>query len=170
MPLSDFVIRQERQRDAAAVARLSASAFGPGRFARSAYRVREGADASSTPDQLKLCAWLGEQLVGSLHLTPILVGGASGALLLGPLAIAPDQMGQGCGFRLLEEGLKRAEAAGYRLVVLVGDLSYYGRLDFVVSPPGRIILPGPVDPARLLVKELAAGALAEYEGHVRYAN
>ena len=167
MSLSDIVVTRERQADAAAVARLAARAFGPGRFVRSAYRVREGANAGAKPDALKLCAWQGDRLLGSLNFLLIAIGGATGAWLLGPLAIEPDFTGRGCGGRLIEEGLKQAQAAGCRLIVLVGDLAYYGRYGFAVSPPGRITLPGPADPTRILVKELEEGALADYEGAIR---
>jgi predicted N-acetyltransferase YhbS len=102
-----------------------------------------------------------------LRFSVVAIGQETGALLLGPLAIEPNQAGQGCGRSLIEEGLKRAESAGHRLVVLVGDLAYYERFGFAVSPVGQISLPGPVDPARILVKELVPGALADYVGDVR---
>ena len=51
-------------------------------------------------------------------------------------------------------------SAGISLVVLVGDEPYYGKLGFRRIPFGRIILPGPVDPGRLLAAELVPGALA----------
>jgi predicted N-acetyltransferase YhbS len=169
MPQSDIVIRREQPQDAPAVARLSARAFGPGRFARSAYRIREGAGANTTPDDLKLCAWSGEKLVGSLRFSIVVIGQEAGALLLGPLAIEPNQAGQGCGRSLIKEGLERARSAGHRLVLLVGDLAYYDRFGFTISPVGQMSLPGPVDPVRVLVKELEPGALADYVGEVKCA-
>jgi predicted N-acetyltransferase YhbS len=65
---------------------------------------------------------------------------------------------------LLRDGRARARAAGYRLVVLVGDMPYYGRFGFNPVPPGQIRLPGPVDPNRLLALELVPGALANASG------
>jgi predicted N-acetyltransferase YhbS len=50
--------------------------------------------------------------------------------------------------------------------LLVGDEPYYARLGFRRVPRGQITLPGPVDPERLLVVELASGALANYSGPV----
>ena len=67
---------------------------------------------------------------------------------------------------LAGEGLARASAQGFRLVVLVGDVPYYGRFGFVSVPPGQITLPGPVDPKRLLALELVAGALSGAVGPV----
>jgi predicted N-acetyltransferase YhbS len=52
-------------------------------------------------------------------------------------------------------------------VILVGDMPYYARSGFVPVPPGQIVLPGPVDPARLLALELAPSALAGVKGVVK---
>ena len=75
--------------------------------------------------------------------------------------------GKGYGNALVAEGLARASAQGFRLVVLVGDMPYYGRFGFVPVSPGQIRLPGPVDPARLLALELVAGALGNAAGLVQ---
>jgi len=50
---------------------------------------------------------------------------------------------------------------------LVGDEPYYGKSGFKVIPKGRATMPGPVDPARLLVCELADGALDGVSGPIR---
>jgi len=145
---------------------LQSRAFSPGRFARTAYRVREGG-----PDLSPYCrvALKGDRLVAALRLTPINVGSHSGALLLGPLAVEPDEAGRGYGRRLVAESLEAARADGIALVLLVGDMSYYGRLGFGLVPPGQIRLPGPVDPARLLAAELQPGALTGFRGLVARA-
>jgi predicted N-acetyltransferase YhbS len=51
--------------------------------------------------------------------------------------------------------------------VLVGDEPYYGKCGFVRIPKGRASMPGPVDPARLLVCELAADAFEGVSGPIR---
>lgn len=145
---------------------LHAKVFGPGRFARTAYRVREGTGPVS---QFCRGAFDGDRLIAVLTLTGITVGGRGGALLLGPLAVDPDLAGQGHGRRIVREALDHARAEGVRLVVLVGDESYYGRLGFGRVPPGRIVFPGPVDPARVLAAELSDGALASYSGVIAHA-
>jgi predicted N-acetyltransferase YhbS len=99
-------------------------------------------------------------------MTPITIGGEPGVLLLGPLAVDPEWAGRGYARRLVAEVLDTARAAGERLVLLVGDISYYGRLGFAPVPPGQIRLPGPVDPTRLLAAELEAGACAGFRGMV----
>lgn len=165
-PSPESAIRLERAQDLAAITDLSARAFGPGRFARTAYRVREG--APPVPE-LCLTAWREERLVGAIRFTAVTVGETRAALLLGPLAVEPAHAGKGHGRALIREGLERARGLGYRLVVLVGDLPYYARVGFVAVPPGQIVLPGPADPARILAFELEPGALAQYRGALRAA-
>jgi predicted N-acetyltransferase YhbS len=159
-------IRLQTPNDLPALKKLNEESFGPGRFARTAFRVRE--EAAPEP-RLQLCAVEGAVIAGSVLFTPISVGGVAGALLLGPLIVAKSHSNRGHGLRLMLEGMARAKALGYRLVILVGDLPYYARAGFAAAPLGRIVLPGPVDPARLLYAELTPGALADYSGLARGA-
>lgn len=165
-PVPEIATRSAQQSDMPAIQDLSARLFGPGRFARSAYRVREG-----TRDISEFCrvALAGDRVIAAIRMTSILIGGKPGALLLGPLAVDTEFANQGHGRRLIAEVAEMARQAGRELIVLVGDLPYYGRLGFVAVPPSRIVLPGPADPARILVLELVPGALARFEGLVTAA-
>ncbi len=163
---SDIVIRPVAPDDLPQVSALHARVFGPGRFARTAYRIREGTPLISPYCRMAL---LDGRLAAAIRLTAVTVGGAPGVLLLGPLAVDPPLAGKGYGRRLVAEALDAAKAAGVRLVVLVGDEPYYGRFGFVRVAPGCIRLPGPVDPARVLAAELAPGALAACAGLVTAA-
>lgn len=163
MPDHQFTIRPEATSDLADIERLCANTFGPGRFARSAYRLREGARAV---EALCFTAWLGPRLVGSIRFTSVRIGDADGALLLGPLAVDPEFAGQGCGRALIARGLETARDLGYRMVLLVGDLPYYEKFGFKIAPRGKIVLPGPADPSRILVAELAEGATENVAGRV----
>lgn len=149
--------------DMTAISDLSARVFGPGRFVRTAYRIREG-----TPDVSAFCrvAMLGQRIIAAIRMTEVRVGGQGGALLLGPLAVDPDFANLGHGRRLIAESTAAAKAAGREIVLLVGDLPYYGRLGFMLVPAGRIELPGPVDAQRLMALELQPGALARFKGLV----
>jgi len=156
--------------DLPAIAALHDEAFGPGRFARTAYRVREGRAAGASPISTYCrLAMIGERLAAAVQLTEITIGGKGGALLLGPLVVATDVTGQGFGRALVAEALEAAKAGGVRLVVLVGDEPYYGRFGFKPVPTGQITLPGPANPARILAAELATGALADYQGLIAAA-
>ncbi len=160
---SELEIRPVCEKDLAAISALHARAFGPGRYARTAYRVREG-----TPLITPHCraAYLDGTLVAVLRYTPISIGGVGGALMLGPVAVEPVNKGKGFGKSLIAKSIEEAAGDGFRLVLLVGDLPYYARFGFVRVPAGQIALPGPVNPERLLARELVEGALAEFRGLV----
>ena len=165
MPDLPLVIEPETPDDADDIGRLSERVFGPGRFARTAYRIREKAD----PDpSLSFVARVGTLLVGANAMTPVAIGGTP-ALLLGPLIVEPVFRSQGIGEALVKRSLEAAKAAGWKLAILVGDEPYYARMGFQPVPPGQITLPGPVDPARLLCCELQPGALNSAHGEARGA-
>lgn len=156
-------ISPETLDDAAAIERLYERTFGPGRFAKTAYRLREGAAHRL---ELSFVARIGTLMIGSVRLTPICIGIAK-ALLLGPLTIEPPFRDRGIGRALIDRALAEARAKGHRLVLLVGDEPYYGQSGFKQIPKGRAAMPGPVDPARLLVCELSEGAFADIAGPIR---
>ena len=157
-----LVLAPEMPADAAAIEKLNERAFGPGRFARTAYRLREKA----APDlSLSFVARVGTFLVGSNRLTPVRLGSGPG-LLLGPLAVEPAFRSRGIGEALVEHSLAAAGKAGHRLVVLVGDEPYYGRMGFRRVPAGRLAMPGPVDADRLLYCELVPGAFEGVAGAI----
>jgi predicted N-acetyltransferase YhbS len=158
-----LTILPESADDLFAIDRLHERTFGPGRFARTAYRIREG---GSHRLDLSFTARIGTLLVGSVRLTPIRIG-ETRALLLGPLTVEPPFRERGIGFALIERALAQAKAKGHRLVMLVGDEPYYAKAGFKRIPKGRATMPGPVDPTRLLVAELEPGAFERVSGPVR---
>lgn len=150
--------------DLAEITALHDRVFGPGAYARTAYRVRECAPSRISP--VCLVSRIDGDVVAAVRFTPITIGGRDGALLLGPLCVATARAGQGFGKALVAEGLERARAAGMRLILLVGNESYYARFGFARVPIGQITMPGPVDLARLLAAPLEDGALGDYRGLV----
>src|SRR6476469_118363 len=158
-----LTILPETAADAPAIERLHERTFGPGRFARTAFRIREG--RAHTLD-LSFTARIGSLLVGSVRLTPVCIG-ETPALLLGPLTVEPPFRAHGIGSALIARALADAKAKGHRLVMLVGDEPFYARSGFKRIPKGQVKMPGPVDPARLLVAELAAGAFDGVAGLIR---
>src|SRR5215472_9438450 len=119
-------IRPERPEDAPLVEALNAVSFGPGRYAKSAYRLREGVAAEAA---LSFVAVEKAALRGSVRFWPVIIG-KTPALLLGPLAVQSDQRGRGIGIALMTRGMEEAKALGHRFIVLVGDPPYYGRVGF----------------------------------------
>jgi predicted N-acetyltransferase YhbS len=148
-----------------AIEALSARAFGPGRYARAAFRFREGVghDRDLSFVALMEDAFGKETLAGSIRLTKICIG-TMPALVLGPLIVEPQYKSMGIGRELMDRALFAARNRGDRFVILVGDEPYYRRFGFKTVPHGQITLPGPADPARTLYRELVKGVLQEYRG------
>lgn len=159
-------IRPEVPADDAAIAALTAASFGPGRFAKSAWRLREGVDP--VPG-LGFVADDAGALRGSVRFWPILVGGTE-TLLLGPLAVDAALRGQGIGIALMQAGIEAAHAGPWQSILLVGDEPYYAKLAFSRLPPGRVSFPGPVNPNRVLGLSLKAGGLLNLSGQIRRAH
>jgi predicted N-acetyltransferase YhbS len=157
-----LTILPETSEDAEAIERLHERTFGPGRYARTAYRIREGRGHELS---LSFTARVGTLLIGSVRLTPITVG-ETRAVLLGPLTVEPPFREHGIGRALISRAIEEAKAKGHRLVFLVGDEPYYGKHGFRRIEEGRVTMPGPVDPARLLVAELASGAFTGVKGMI----
>lgn len=149
-----FSIRLHKKSDDDWVDNLHQRAFGPGRFARTAFRVREMLPVDSG---LCLIAQFEDKRVGSVWMTSIVLGSHKGCLL-GPLAIDPEFRNRGLGKMLVKAVTAMAlNLSHYDFVVLVGDESYYGSFGFEISPPGAIIFPGPVDKKRILVCTKSGG-------------
>jgi predicted N-acetyltransferase YhbS len=158
-------IRAEERQDATPVEGLVARCFGPGRYAKSAWRLREGVRAV---EGLSFVAVDDGQLKGSVRLWPIAVGNDP-ALILGPLAVAADRRGQGIGLALMQRGIEEAQQRGHRAIILVGDAPYYARAGFAPLAERQVHFPGPVDRARILGIALVEGALDSLKGDVRRA-
>jgi predicted N-acetyltransferase YhbS len=160
-------IRAERLEDDAAIEALVNAGFGPGRFAKSAYRLREGVAPEATLSFVAEDETSGV-LLGSVRFWPIAISGHP-ALLLGPLAVGPGFHGQGIGLGLMKAGLDAARALGHESVILVGDEPYYARAGFARLKPGQVNLPGPADPDRILGLNLQGGSLDGLAGKAERA-
>lgn len=158
-------IRPESPADDAAIAALNDAGFGPGRFAKSAYRLREGVAPVAS---LGFVAVKDGALLGSVRFWPISVGGHE-ELLLGPLAVRGDQRGRGIGIALMQAGIEQAKLGPWRGILLVGDEPYYTRVGFSRLPPGRVRFPGPVDQDRILGLSLKGGEMLSLTGQIRRA-
>jgi predicted N-acetyltransferase YhbS len=135
-----------------AVEALYDEVFGPGRFARTAERLREGntkiLDAS-------LVAIDSEGLTGVVRVWPVKIGDSGRAAFLGPIAVAERRRGNGVAFKLMERAIGVCREQGYAAVILVGDHEYYERFGFQPAGNGRFQLPGPVDQKRVLIRDLS---------------
>ena len=140
-------------------------AFGPGRFAKSSERVREIADFAG---DLSFVAVEAGAVVGVVRMWRVKAGDQP-VVFLGPLAVEAEARKAGAGGLLVEAASQAAQAAGFPLVLLVGDEPYFARFGYAAAPARHVVLPGPVDQRRVLVRELAPEGVADLSGPVRPA-
>jgi len=152
--MTDITYRPEAPADADAILALTDRAFGPGRYAKAAERLREG---NRLIADLSISAWRGEDLLGSVRMWPVKVGDGL-SVFLGPIAVEADERKHGIGAELVARACAAARDAGWASVFLVGDAPYFGRMGFVAAP--GVVMPGPVDQRRVLWKALSDEALA----------
>lgn len=156
-PVSIF---PEEPADAAQVDALIDAAFGPGRFAKSAERLREN---NHHCEGLSVVARDGGRVIGCARMWPVKIDERD-AVLLGPFAVDPTLRSQGLGQALVEAACERTRAAGHDIAILVGDAPYFARMGFERVD---VKLPGPVDGRRVLALALKDGAIEGLSGTLR---
>lgn len=145
-----LVLTPEQPRDHAEVDALVMAAFGPGRYAKTAERVRERAHLAAgfvARDQ--------ERLIGSVRLWSIEIE-TTPALFLGPITVSADARSAGLGGDLVAACIDYARDCDIGGILLVGDLSYFTRFGFEPAP--KVRLSGPADPRRVLWLPIAGPA------------
>ena len=156
-------IEAEGPANSAAIEALLDEAFGADRHKKQSYRFRQHV---GPVEALCLVARDRGRVVGTIRQWPVAITGApagTSALLLGPIGVAADRRKERIGDRLMRESLRLADELGFAIVLLVGDLSYYGRFGFRAAAAHGLFMPGE-DPRRLQVLELEPGALAGVSG------
>ena len=153
-PLPALTLQPEQPQDGPSVDALIARAFGPGRYTKVSERVREFATFAP---ELSVCAWSQGRLMGCARMWRVRVGGRP-VMFLGPFAVEQGERNAGFGARLIARACEAAQAAGESHVLLVGDEAYFGRVGFARAAGREVILPGPVDQDRVLVRTLTPDA------------
>ena len=157
-----FELIREKKGDWWEVENLFDLCFAPGREALSSYRLRD-----NIIPLIELCYLLRDEteaVVGAVRFWEVQVAGKP-VLLLGPIAIHPTRQGEGLGGYLMYESLNVATQSGWTRVMLVGDISYYGRFGF--TKLSNVIMPPPINSERVLGKDLIEGAWFGVTGHVK---
>lgn len=152
----------------ALVEHLLDAVFGARRFARTAYRIRQGTEWLPA---LSFAALDEEDyLVGAIQLWPVALTDAAGRahplLMVGPVAVMPGRQGEGYGKALMAAALgaiDRGTAGAALPQVLIGDQAYYGQWGFCAGHTGGWRCPGAWEPERLLAR-CAAPVVLPREG------
>ena len=141
-----------------AIAALLDAAFGPDRHGRTAYRIRRG---MAWLTDLSFAARDGAgDLIGVLQSWPVALETPAGEqaplVMVGPVAVVPEQQLHGIGRMLMDTLVATADAlpAEAQLpLMMIGDPEYYGRFwGFSADATGGWDVPGPVERHRLLAR------------------
>ena len=121
-------IRPETQADHAAIAEVTAAAFGKEDEARLVEAIR---GSKEFVPELSLVAEEDGRIVGHVMLSYAALEGTDMRLLqLSPLSVAPDRHRSGIGSALVRESLRLADERGEPLVLVLGHPPYYPRFGF----------------------------------------
>lgn len=161
-PLADIIIEAETPQHFADVEALFDQGFGPGRFAKTAERLREG---NRPLLNLSRVAIKDSALIAAGRVWPIEIGGAPVAYF-GPFAVDENERHHGLGRIIIDSCVEAAAQAGHGAMLLIGGLEYFSPSGFVEVPRGLLRLPGPFDPERLLWRALRPGGLDGLSGLV----
>lgn len=147
----DYAISLETSEQSRRVLELTDRVFGPGRYTKTAERLREG---SAPEADLSFTAMQGERLLGSVRQWPVFVFDEVANIyeplvFLGPIVVEPTHRGLGIGKSLVRAAVDAAFNRGLRAVLLVGSQAYFKPFGFDVAE--NIEMPGPVDAKRLLI-------------------
>ncbi len=143
------------------VEQLQAKAFGPARFVRAAFRVRE---QFPMDNNLSFTAKKNNEYIGFVGMTPISINKING-YLLGPLVTHIDYRGLGIGAKLVKKACKKAFENGGEFILLVGDLPYYKSMGFEIAK-NEIKFPAPVDKERILLNCNQNDLASKIEGEI----
>ncbi|MGP8175670.1 MAG: GNAT family N-acetyltransferase [Terracidiphilus sp.] len=88
------------------------------------------------------------------------------AVALAPMAVLPEQQGQGIGGKLIRHGLDWLRGEGEQIVIVLGHPAYYPRFGFSADKARSLASPFP--PEAFMALELRPGALDGVQGKVRY--
>jgi predicted N-acetyltransferase YhbS len=130
-------------------------AFEPARRQRTAYKVREG--TQWLPALSFAAVDADDMLAGTIQCWPVALTDSNGRahpmIMVGPVAVLPDQQGAGYGKALMTAALTAIDPRAPLPQVMIGDPEYYERFfGFTNAHTGGWRLPGPFEQRRLLCR------------------
>ncbi|MCU0883172.1 MAG: N-acetyltransferase [Hyphomonadaceae bacterium] len=131
-------IRDERPSDVEVIHDLTRMAFAPMPFSAGDEQDLILALRADNALALSLVAVLGEELVGHIAFSRVLIdGNVCDWFDLGPVSVRPELQSLGIGSALIRSGLERITSMGAAGCVLLGYPTYYCRFGFLHDPELR---------------------------------
>jgi predicted N-acetyltransferase YhbS len=141
-------IRQISNEDNDKIIKLLHKSFGPGRFARSVYRLREKNDRDT---EFSYIYELNNQILSSISYYRTILNNDINGLLLGPLAVDPEHRGKGYGVELVKYTIALIKKTmAYNFILVVGDYHYYKKFGFK-KINNTLSFYGPVNSEKVLI-------------------
>lgn len=130
---ADILIRAERPIHSGGIRYVHEAAFGRRDEADIVHRIRK---TEGFIPSLSLVADSDGFIIGHAMFSEVTVYSGEvtwKAVVLGPIAVAPDRQRQGIGGMLVRAGLETCCELGYTLVALIGHPTYYPRFGFAAA-------------------------------------
>ena len=144
-------IRQISNEDNDKIIKLLYKSFGPGRFARSVYRLREKNDRDT---EFSYIYELNNQILSSISYYKTFLNNDINGLLLGPLAVDPEHRGKGYGVELVKYTIALIKkTTTYDFILVIGDYHYYEKFGFK-KINNTFSFYGPVNSEKVLILPL----------------
>ena len=144
-------IRQISNEDNDKIIKLLYKSFGPGRFARSVYRLREKNDRDT---EFSYIYELNNQILSSISYYKTFLNNDINGLLLGPLAVDPEHRGKGYGVELVKYTITLIKKTmAYDFILVIGDYHYYEKFGFK-KINNTFSFYGPVNSEKVLILPL----------------
>ena len=142
-------IRKKIQSDNDTIENLLNKTFGPGRYARSVYRLREN---KPYLDDYSYVYSFNGKILASISFCETIINNSYTGLLLGPLAVEPNQVGKGYGKKLVKYSLDKISInSQIYFIIVVGEYDYYKEFGFN-KLDNHFVFYGPVNKNRVLIK------------------
>lgn len=123
-------IRNETPADIAAIRSVTKAAFADMPYSSQTEAEIIDALRAAAAIRLSLVAVDGDDVVGNVVFSDVMIDDREGWVGLGPVAVKPGLQRRGIGSKLIIDGLDRMRAEGAAGCVLVGDPGYYNRFGF----------------------------------------
>ena len=144
-------IRQISNEDNDKIIKLLHKSFGPGRFVRSVYRLREKNDRDT---EFSYIYELNNQILSSISYYKTFLNNDINGLLLGPLAVDPEHRGKGYGVELVKYTIALIKkTTAYDFILVIGDYHYYEKFGFK-KINNTFSFYGPVNSEKVLILPL----------------